>query len=113
MSGRLIGVPYSFEINDGPLYLGSYADDEFLQRCRDQFDVLYEEGRESGRVMCIAFHPFLLGQPHRIEYLDEALSYVLGHQGVWQTTGDEIAAWYLEHVYDEAASRLTELADAS
>src|SRR5262245_3221932 len=109
-SGPLVGVPYTFEINDGPLYLGSYADDEFLQRCRDQFDVLYEEGRESGRVMCIAMHPFLLGQPHRVEYLDEALSYVLGHDGVWQATGDEIAAWYLEHVYDEATSHL---ADAS
>jgi allantoinase len=105
-SGRLVGVPYSFEINDGPLFLGSYRDDEFLQRCQDQFDLLYEEGTESGRVMCIAFHPFLLGQPHRIGYLDEALSYVLGHEGVWQTTGDEIAQWYLDNYYDEALTYL-------
>jgi allantoinase len=100
--GRLVGIPYSFEINDGPLFLGSHPDDEFLQRCRDQFDVLYDEGAESGRVMCIAFHPFLLGQPHRVHLLDEALSYVLGHEGVWRATGDEIAAWYLEHHYDDA-----------
>jgi allantoinase len=111
-SGRLIGVPYSFEINDGPLFLGSYADAEFVQRCRDQFDVLYEEGEQSGRVMCVAFHPFLLGQPHRVDYLDEALSYMLGHEGVWQTTADEIAAWYLENVYDGAISRLSELGAA-
>ena len=100
--GRLVGVPYSFEINDGPLFLGSFSDDEFVQRCRDQFDVLYAEGAEDGRVMCIAFHPFLLGQPHRIDLLDEALGYVLGHEDVWLTTADEVAEWYLDNVYDEA-----------
>jgi len=76
--------------------------DEFLERCRDQFDVLYEEGAESGRVMCIAFHPFLLGRAHAVGLLDEALAYVLGHEGVWRTTADEIAAWYLDNAYDEA-----------
>jgi len=107
-SGRLVGVPYSFEVNDGPLFLGSYADEEFVQRCRDQFDVLYEEGEESGRVMCIAFHPFLLGQPHRVDYLDEVLTYVLGHQDVWATTADQIAAWYLEHVFEDAIASLAQ-----
>ena len=107
-TGRLVGIPYTFELNDGPLFLGSFSDDEFLQRCRDQFDVLYEEGAESGRVMCIAFHPFLLGQAHRIELLDEALTYVLGHEGVWQTTADVIAAWYLEHVFDDAVSYVSQ-----
>ena len=106
-SGRLVGVPYSFEVNDGPLFLGSYADEEFLQRCRDQFDVLYEEGAESGRVMCVAFHPFLLGQAHRVQYLDKALDYILGHEGVWQATGDEIAEWYLENVYEDALTYLS------
>jgi peptidoglycan/xylan/chitin deacetylase (PgdA/CDA1 family) len=101
-TGRLVGVPYTFEINDGPLFLGVHSDDEFVQRCRDQFDVLYEEGAIDGRVMCIAFHPFLLGQPHRIALLEEALDYVLSHDGVWATTADEIAEWYLEHVYDDA-----------
>jgi hypothetical protein len=26
--------------------------------------------------MCIALHPFLIGQPHRIKYLDEILDYI-------------------------------------
>ena len=105
-TGRLVGVPYTFEVNDGPLFLGSYQDEEFLRRCRDQFDVLYEEGAESGRVMCIAFHPFLLGQAHRVDLLDEALAYILGHDGVWRTTADEIASFYLQRVYDEALAYL-------
>ena len=51
--------------------------------------------------MCIALHPYLIGQPHRIRYLDEILSYVMSHDGVWQATADEIAEHYLAHYYDQ------------
>ena len=95
-TGRLISVPYTVEANDILVYAhGTPAD--FGRVIRDQFDVLYEEG---GRVMCVALHPFLVGQPHRVGALEEALRYVLSHDGVWATTGAEIADWYYEHHYD-------------
>ena len=47
--------------------------------------------------MCFTLHPYIMGQPHRIRHLDEALRYVLSHDGVWQATGEEIADWYYEH----------------
>lgn len=108
-SGRLIGVPYSRELNDafvmpGPPFSGFEAD-YFAQICRDQFDVLYREGADSGRVMTIALHPFYLGLPHHIRYLDEVLAYVTGHDGVWMAHADEVADHYLEHCYDEAVAR--------
>jgi peptidoglycan/xylan/chitin deacetylase (PgdA/CDA1 family) len=105
-------VPYSFEINDGlvmgsmPGRGGKWESDYFLQICKDQFDTLYREGAESGRVMCIAIHPMCFGQPHRVRYLDEALDYILGHEGVWATTADEIAEHYLAHSYDEVATHV-------
>ena len=101
--GRLISVPYSLEMNDTVVLLfnaGSpryYA--EILKR---QFDQLYEEGAENGKVMCIPLHPFLIGQPHRIGPFAEALEYITGHDEVWVTTGREIAEWYHEHHYDAA-----------
>ena len=45
-------------------------------------------------------HPFLIGQPHRIKYLEEILAYIMGHDGVWQTTADEIAEYYIANYYD-------------
>ena len=63
----------------------------FAQICKDQFDVLYEEGAETGQVMFIALHPFLIGQPHRVRYLDDIFRYVLARDGVSVTTSDEIA----------------------
>ena len=83
-----------------PTCLGFEAD-YLAQIIKDQFDVLYQEGQESGRVMCIALHPYWSGQAHRIRYLDDAFSYILSHDGVWQATADQIADYYLEHYYDQ------------
>jgi peptidoglycan/xylan/chitin deacetylase (PgdA/CDA1 family) len=112
-SGRLVCVPYTWELNDGLWMtegygkgMGTQEADFFLQMCKDQFDVLYEEGAESGRVMCIALHTSIFGQPYRVRYLEEALDYVLSHEGVWAATADEIAEHYLEHHYDEAVAHL-------
>ncbi len=55
--------------------------------CR-QFDVLYREGAESGRVMAIALHPYLTGVPHRIDAFDAALAYICRHERVWKATGE-------------------------
>jgi hypothetical protein len=105
--GKMIGVPYSREINDALLFQNpSFDADEFVTVCKRQFDVLYEEGAESGRVMCIALHPYLVGQPHRVKYLDEAFAYILGHEGVWATTADEIADYYYDHYYERDLGHL-------
>jgi allantoinase len=110
--GRLISLPYTQEINDGPV-LRSVADSDYFARiCKLQFDQLYREGAESGRVMCIATHPCWTGQPHRIRYLDEVLDYILGHDGVWQTTADDIAEHYFEHHYDAMVAHTAALNEA-
>jgi peptidoglycan/xylan/chitin deacetylase (PgdA/CDA1 family) len=109
-SGKLISVPYSIELNDSSLLRDNhYEGDYFARICKAQFDQLYKEGAESGQVMCIALHPFLIGQPHRIKYLDEILSHIMSHEGVWQTTADEIAEYYIENHYDDAVSHAANL----
>lgn len=92
--GALLSLPYSLDLNDGSFFARGQEGAAFEQMIKDQFDVLYEEGREQGRVLCIALHPFLIGQPHRIGHLRRALSYILGHSGVWAATAGEIADWY-------------------
>jgi peptidoglycan/xylan/chitin deacetylase (PgdA/CDA1 family) len=92
---RLVYLPYSYEINDSPqLYYRDRSADEFETMIKRQFDVLYREGAESGRVMAICLHPFIIGVPHRIGALDNALAYIAGHPDVWFATGTEIVdAW--------------------
>ncbi|MGH6677206.1 MAG: polysaccharide deacetylase family protein, partial [Xanthobacteraceae bacterium] len=91
----LVSVPYSHEINDKPAFERFHRTaDEFRDMICRQFDVLYREGAQSGRVMAIAIHPYLTGVPHRIDAFDEALRYIGRHQRVWKATGSEIASHY-------------------
>ncbi len=64
---------------------------------KDQFDTFYQEGVNQARVMCIAVHPFLVGLPFRIGWLDKALKYITSHDDVWLATSGEIAKWYYEN----------------
>ncbi len=93
-SGKLVSVPYSIELNDAPLFRQHYEGDYFAEICKAQFDQLYEEGAHSRRVICIALHPWLIGQPFRIGYLDRALGRMMRRGGVWAATGSEIVGWF-------------------
>ena len=94
---QMVSIPYSSEINDLPAFLHeNRTAEEFATKIKRQFDVLYREGAESDRVMAISLHPFLIGVPHRIDALNDALEYVCGHDKVWLATGSEIIDHYLK-----------------
>ncbi len=82
--------------------------DYFQQMIKDQFDTLYREDAENGRVMCLSLHSHNIGRPNAAKHLDEALRYILGHEGVWATTADDIAECYLANYYDQVKSWITE-----
>jgi allantoinase len=93
--GSMIAMPYSVEINDIPALLDLHQSPEtFGQMICDQFDVLYEDGAQTGRVMAICLHPFLVGYPHRSKYFAKALHHITSRQEVWLTTGSAIVDWY-------------------
>jgi allantoinase len=95
--GSMIAMPYSVEINDIPALLDLHQSPEtFGQMICDQFDVLYEDGAQTGRVMSICLHPFLVGYPHRSKYFAKALHHITSRQEVWLTTGGAIVDWYKE-----------------
>ncbi len=92
----IVAMPYTLQLNDkSAIELRLVSAAGFCQMICDQFDVLYREGAESGRVMAIALHPYLIGVPHCIGALDKALQYVSKHKKVWKATGSEIARHYL------------------
>jgi peptidoglycan/xylan/chitin deacetylase (PgdA/CDA1 family) len=98
--GRMFSMPYSQEINDIPALLGLHQSPErFGQMICDQFDVLYEDGAKTGRVMSICLHPFLVGHPHRSKYFAKALAHITSRSEVWVTTGGEILDWYKENYW--------------
>jgi len=102
--GELFSLPYSMEINDSIAWRRGQEAAAFAQKIRDEFDVLHAEGAQHGKVMNVAVHPFIMGQPHRIDHLAGALEYILSHSGVWCATGSEIIAHYRTHYHQPAAA---------
>jgi allantoinase len=105
--GKMISVPYSIEMNDFTLFNGARVTPRQFRDLQKAFlDRLLEEADEQGAVMCIPIHPFLIGQPFRVDAFAEALEYITGHKEVWVTTSREIADYYFEHHYDNAVETI-------
>ena len=92
----LFSMPHSADVDDATILIGMHHDeDELRDQLIDHFDVLYEESAaQGGRIMAIALHPWVIGQPYRIGTLESVLAHIMRHPGVWPATGAEILdAW--------------------
>ncbi|MEO6624634.1 MAG: polysaccharide deacetylase family protein [Burkholderiaceae bacterium] len=103
--GRLTSIPYSLEMNDVIVYnINLVQPRRYGEIIKRQFDRLYAEGEQSGTVMCIPLHPYLVGQPYRMAAFEDALSYITSHDKVWLATGREIARHFNAHYHDAFAA---------
>jgi hypothetical protein len=83
------------ELNDIPTMMIQHHESPYwAQRCRDTFDRLYQEGETRAKIMALAIHPYISGQPHRIRYLEEVYAYARAHKGVVFWNGEEILEWW-------------------
>ena len=92
-----MSLPYKGETNDGPNFRTSHEGDYFAKVCKAQFDQLYKEGAESGRLMSLGLHPHVSGIPFRAKVIGEFIDYAKGFDGVWWASREDIAEWYLEN----------------
>src|SRR3984893_15462637 len=94
--GPLVTLPYTVEINDIAMMIVQHHESGYLaRRAIDQFDRLYAEGKHRAKIMALAIHPYISGQPHRIKYLEAIYDHVRRFQGVLHWNGAEILDWYL------------------
>lgn len=94
VSGRPhLVIPYSYETNDNRFNenRGFSTAADFTQYMVDCFDLLYEEGANSPRLMSVGLHDRLIGRPARALGLIRFLEHVRKHDRVWICTGREIA----------------------
>lgn len=96
-TGPILALPYSVEINDSfVLVHRQRSAREFADMLIDQFDELVEECTEYPLVCAIGLHPFVTGQPFRLNCLHRALEHCVAHplkERVWFTRPGEIAKY--------------------
>src|ERR1700723_4773852 len=96
-NGPLLTLPYTLELNDIPMMIVQHHESEYLmRRAIDQFDRLYAEGKHRAKIIALAIHPYISGQPHRIKYLEAIYQHARRFDGVVYWTGEEIVDWYLK-----------------
>ena len=90
--GSLVAMPHAQEMSDLQIILQyKRSEAEFTEQLIDQFEVLYREASAAdGRIMAVTVHPWIIGQPHRIQSLHRALAHMVAKDGVWVATGGEI-----------------------
>ncbi len=104
---KFVSIPYSLEMNDTIAYVVNKIEPRrYGQQIKQCFDRLYQEGEQSGTVMCVPTHNYQVSCPHRLKAFEEALEYITGHSDVWVTTGREIADYFIEHYYDDVKNDL-------
>ena len=95
MANGLVALPTMLEMDDLFALSNRRVEIErYCQSLKDGFDIMYRDGEVNGRLMTINLHPWLVGQPFRIGYLEEALAHIMGHDGVWAASGSEIIDWF-------------------
>ena len=91
-NGVITAMPHQHWLSDATIWFGyKQSGEDFIDQVQDHFDVLYDEaGKQGGRIFALTIHPWMSGQPHRIEFLERALAKIAHRKGIWQATGAEI-----------------------
>jgi peptidoglycan/xylan/chitin deacetylase (PgdA/CDA1 family) len=94
-TGELYSLGVNAYLDDNYIHLhGRRTINEVNLLWREWFDGLYADGADTGRMMVLHLHPWIMGQPWRIRHLDEVLGHICARQGVWKATGREIIDWF-------------------
>ena len=92
-------IPYTLDNNDMRFATnqGFNTGDHFYNYLKDSFDVLYEEGKTSPKMMSVGLHCRLIGRPGRIQSLKKFLDYVLKFDDIWICKRIDIAKHWIKN----------------
>jgi peptidoglycan/xylan/chitin deacetylase (PgdA/CDA1 family) len=101
-------VPYTLDVNDMRFATpqGFNSGEQFFNYLKDSFDVLYEEGKTTPRMMSVGLHCRLIGRPGRIAALEKFLRYLLEFEDVWVCKREEIANHWTTHHYPQQSDTI-------
>ncbi|CAA0081439.1 Uncharacterised protein [Zhongshania aliphaticivorans] len=91
-SKPLIAMPLSNEIEDRFVIVNNqHSEASWAQQVEDAAAFLLDEAhRSGGRILSLNIHPWLLGQPHRIQFFEAVLSTLAANPAVWSAAPSTI-----------------------
>jgi allantoinase len=92
----LIAAPLPTELEDQFILMSNlHSESSYLDQITDAATFLLRESEvQGGRILGLSVHPWMLGQPHRINYFERVLQSLAGLDGVWMAPiSDILAVW--------------------
>ena len=96
----LLLIPYTLDNNDMKFCTaqGFNTGNDFFEYLKSSFNVLYEEGQTSPKMMSIGLHCRIIGRPGRFESLVKFVNYISNFKDIWVTRRIDIAKhWEKKH----------------
>jgi allantoinase len=91
----IISLPMALELDDVVAnYHRRIPMARWVQAIEEAVDQLVSDSAASGRHLVLNLHPWLIGQPHRISYLEEVLAAICARNDLWIATAGEIVKCY-------------------
>jgi len=95
--GPMVGLPYTLELNDVPIYaIQNGSSDEILKRVKATLAVYERETTDQVRIMTFGLHPHIIGVPHIAWHFEQALDLLLGREDTVFVTSSILGDWFVE-----------------
>jgi peptidoglycan/xylan/chitin deacetylase (PgdA/CDA1 family) len=95
--GPMLAMPYTFELNDVPIYaVQQGTTDEMYRRLEATLAVFEKEAQRQPRVLTLALHPHIIGVPHVAHHFARCLDLLLARDDVAFMTSSQIGDWFVE-----------------
>lgn len=95
--GPMVGLPYTFELNDVPVYaIQNGSCDEFLKRLEATLAVFEREIETNPRVLTLALHPHIIGVPHIAHFFEKALDLLMARDDTVFVTSSTMGDWFIQ-----------------
>lgn len=92
-AGALTSLAMALELDDVvTMWHRRVSGERWRLAIAEALDQLLADGAKGGRHLILNLHPWLIGHPHRIGYLEDVLADARKRDGIWLASAAEIAA---------------------
>jgi peptidoglycan/xylan/chitin deacetylase (PgdA/CDA1 family) len=92
--GPLLSIPMLIDFDDVyALFHRKLPIARWQRAVEEGLAQMVEDATDSGRLLVLNLHPWLIGHPFRIAFVEALLERLTRQQHLWLTTTGEIAAW--------------------
>ena len=96
-SGPLLAMPYTFELNDVPIWtVQNNSCDEMYKRVNATLEVFDEEKLSNTKIITLALHPHIVGVPQNFYYFKKTIQELKKREDVTFMTSSQIGDWFIK-----------------